>query len=434
MNMIESIQASIHSLTLPILLILGLTILLSYYVGKSAQLLRLPSLIGFMIMGVVLGPSVLDVLTDTIQEDLSFITEIALGFVGFTIGLELSIASFKRQGIGILSIILAESFGAFIMVSLGVYVLTRDLSLSLIFGAMAPASAPAGTVAVIKEFNAKGNLTRALYSVVGLDDGLAIIIFGFAAAFARNILLQETGTATSGMLASIFAPLKEVSLSIIIGLIIAIILGYLIRKLRNKRESIILIFGFILLINGLCTVLHLSLILTNMILGSFIVNTQKHSLTQNISDQLSDIMSILFILFFSFAGAHLHIRYLPSLGVIALVYIICRSFGKIVGARAGTCVGRIDEKVKKYIGMGILSQAGVAIGLALIVKHEFSGIGKVIRIADGKEITTGDHIGMVILTTITVTCIFFEIIGPILTKIALQKAGEIEQEDRKGQD
>ena len=163
-----------------ILTLIGITVVLAYYMGHGAKKIKLPSLIGYMVLGVILGSSVLGHFTEEIIEELGFITEIALGFVAISIGMELSMSSLKRQGIGIVSIILAESFAAFFVVLISVYALTRDLPMSLIFAAMAPASAPAGTVAVIHECKAQGSLTKALYAVVGFDDGLAIIIFGFA--------------------------------------------------------------------------------------------------------------------------------------------------------------------------------------------------------------------------------------------------------------
>ena len=141
-----------------------------------------------MLVGLVCGPSGLNLINHQIQDDLSFITEIALGLVAFSIGLELSIGSLKSQRIGIVSIILVESFAAFFLVAIGIYLLTGNTALALIFGSLAPASAPAGTVAVIKEYKAQGSLTKALYAVVGFDDGLAIIIFGFTSAFARVLI------------------------------------------------------------------------------------------------------------------------------------------------------------------------------------------------------------------------------------------------------
>jgi Kef-type K+ transport system membrane component KefB len=133
-------------------------------------------------------------------------------------------------------------------------------------------------------------------------------------------------------------------------------------------------------------------------------------------------MPLLFILFFTLAGANLHLQALPSLGLLGLVYILSRSGGLIFGSRLGARMGGVSERIRNWIGLGILSQAGVAIGLSLIVKHEFAGLGKVL----GTGLTSGDMIGTVVITTITASCLFFEIIGPLLTRLALKKAGEIE--------
>lgn len=125
-------------------------------------------------------------------------------------------------------------------------------------------------------------------------------------------------------------------------------------------------------------------------------------------------MPLLFILFFTLAGANLHVAALPSLGLLGVLYILARSAGLVGGAAVGSAIGRLEPKIRKYLGMGILSQAGVAIGLSLIVKNEFTAISQ-----------HGAEIGTTVITTITATCIFFEIIGPILTKTGLEKSGEI---------
>ncbi len=414
--------------TLPILIIVGGIIISGFYFGKSTKIIKLPSIIGYMILGLILGPSFLNIINNEIQEDLSFITEIALGFVALSIGLELNLASLKKQGMGIVSIIFAESFLAFGITALGLYMLTRDLPLSLIFASFAPASAPAGTVAVIQEYKAKGSLTKALYAVVGFDDGLAIIIFGFTLAIVRMLLTQESGNVDISVIQSLLVPLKEIIFSLIIGAVTAVIISLLIRKIKSRAELLILIAGFVLLSNGLCTLLHLSLILTNMIIGLIIVNSQRHEVVHRMGEVLSDVMPLFFVLFFALAGANLHVSALPQLGAVGLVYVICRSVGLIGGARIGAQLGNVEEKVKKYVGLGILSQAGVAIGLALIVKQEFAGIGKIVEVVNGVAVHAGDIIGVQGITTITATCIFFEIIGPICTKIALTKAGEIEKE------
>lgn len=415
-----------ENLLMPILMLLGGLIVISFYCGRSMKFIKLPSIIGFMVFGVLLGPSLLNLLSDKVQGDLSFLTEIALSFVALSIGLELNFASLKKLGVGIIFIILFESFGAFILVFGGLYLLTSNLPLALIFGAIAPASAPAGTVAIIQEYKAKGSLTKALYAVVGFDDGLGIIIFGFAAAFARIILFNQTGEISESVFILILEPLKEIGLSILFGFLIAYILAFLTRKLRNPDDVLILVIGFVFFTSGLCTLLHLSIILTNMIIGMVLVNTQPHSLVNIIQNRFPLIMPVLFILFFTLAGSNLHLAALPSLGLLGAIYILMRSSGLILGSRIGAQFGKVEKKIKNYIGLGILSQAGVAIGLSLIVKHEFKGLGRVVEVVNGHNITSGDQLGSIVLTTVTATCIFFEIIGPILTKIALKKAGEIE--------
>lgn len=401
------------------LTLLGIAIIVGFYMGHTARLVRLPSLIGYMVLGVILGPSVLHLISESTMEHLSFITEIALGLIAFGIGAELSLSSLKRLGPGIISIIFAESLAAFFVVTAAVYSLKRDLALALVFGAMAPASAPAGTVAVIQEYNAKGSLTKALYAVVGFDDGLAIIIFGFAAAFAKNILIGEATGHNGTLLPAMWPPLKEIGFSVLLGGTVGLAFCQMIRKLTTSKDILIAIFGVILLATGLSLRWHLSLIMTNMVVGFVLVNTRREALVHRVIAPLHEIMPLIFILFFCLAGAHLKLSTLPALGTLGVVYAIARAAGLIGGARIGAMLGHVDENVKKYVGLGILSQAGVAIGLSLIVKHEFG------RLAVQYELPHAATIGTVVLTSITATCILFEIIGPILTKIALTKAGEI---------
>lgn len=403
-----------HATSLQPLLVVGIMVALGFYAGKSMKYIKLPSIIGFMLIGVILGPSFFNIVNEDFQHNLSFISDIALSFVAVSIGIELSFSTLKKQGKGIVIVIFAESLMAFFLVTGLLYLLTKDIALSLIFGSIAPASAPAGTVAIIQEYKAKGPLTKALFSVVGFDDGLGIIIFGFAAAFAKSFLAQEAGAEAGSILTLLAGPLKEVIFSIIIGLALGFVFCLLARKLKSARDIFILMFATILISSGISHMLHLSLILTNMILGIFIVNTQSHSLVEKIHNELSEFMPLLFVMFFVLAGSNLHISALPSLGLLGLVYILGRTTGLMGGAALGSTLGKLPPNIRKYLGMGILSQAGVAIGLALIVKNEFSAFG-----------AHGSYIGDTVITTVTATCIFFEIIGPILTKIGLEKAGEI---------
>ncbi|MBN1840782.1 MAG: cation:proton antiporter [Deltaproteobacteria bacterium] len=402
--------------------LLGIAVIAGFYMGHVVQRIRLPSLIGYMIFGVILGPSILNLIDEPMSQRLSFLTEIALGFVAFTIGSELSLSSLKRLGSGIISVIFAACFGAFFVVVAAVYLLTRDLPLSIIFGAMAPASAPAGTVAVIQECKAKGSLTKALYAVVGFDDGLGIIIFGFAAALAKSLLIGEASATTASVLQTLGTPIVEIVLSLVTGAIIGFGFCRLVLKLQKSRDILIILFGAVLLATGLSIRWHLSLILTNMMVGFVLVNSRREALVQRVTAPLLEIMPLVFLLFFCLAGANLRLSAIPALGSLGAVYILGRSAGKIGGVRLGSLFGPVEKKVKKYLGIGILSQAGVAIGLSLIAKYEFAQLDAQYNLPHASTI------GAAVLTTITTTCVFFEIIGPILTKFALKKAGEIPNE------
>lgn len=399
--------------------LLGIAIIVGFYMGHVAQCIKLPSLIGYMVSGVVLGPSILNLIDEPMIDRLSFLTEIALGLVAFIIGSELSLSSLKRLGSGIISIILAESFCAFFVVLIAVYFLTRDLPLSIVLGAVAPASAPAGTVAVIQEYKAKGTLTKALYAVVGFDDGLAIIIFGFGVALAKSFLIGESSRVPAGILQALWVPVMEISISLVMGGIIGFVFCKLVLKLQKPRDILIIIFGVVLLTTGLSIRWHVSLILTNMMVGFVLVNSRRGALVQRVTAPMLEIMPLVFLLFFCLAGANLTLSAIPALGSLGGVYMLGRSVGLIGGARLGGLLGRVEKKVNQYVGLGILSQAGVAIGLALIVKNEF------IQLDAQYHVPHAATIGITVLTSITATCILFEIIGPILTKFALKKAGEI---------
>lgn len=407
----------LSDVNIPLLLLLGAGVLLGLYGGKATKKIRLPSIIGYMVVGVLLGPSLLELLSEGVQEEISFITDVALGFVALTIGLELSFNSLRKQGWAIVLIIVTESLLAFAVVTGAVLLLTRNLPMALLFGAIAPASAPAGTVAVIQEYRARGPLTKALYSVVGFDDGLGIIIFGFASAIAVGLLEAQTGAAPYSAGKLLVEPLQEIGTSIGVGVAVGILYSVLVRRLKSGSDIFILSTGIVFLVVGASELLHMSLILTNMVVGIVAVNGLPNRVTEHIRSGVGGVMPLLFVLFFVLAGANLHVSALPGLGLLGLVYMVGRSAGLVSGASLGATLGRADSVLRKYLGLGILSQAGVAIGLALAVKQDFTPLGEL-----------GAEIGATVITTITATSIIFELIGPILTKRALGAAGEIESD------
>ncbi len=396
--------------------LLGVAIFVSYYVGNFIyKLTRLPSIIGHMIVGVIFGESVLGIFTKGMIDSLSFVTELSLGFIGVLIGLELNLREFRKQGKAMTLIIFFESFMAFVLVFLGTYLVTKDAALALIYGAMAPASAPAGTVAVIREYRAHGPMTKALYAVVGFDDGLAILIYAFAASFAKNILIKEATGVSQSFLQSLWHPTLEILYSLSIGTLLGILLGYILAKTKDREQYLIMLFAFVFMATGLSVMLHISLILTNVMMGIIIANMRHESVVKTINAEMDPIVPVIFVMFFFLGGAPLDISILPKLGLLGTVYILTRSGGLIFGAYLGALLGKADKVIRNYLGFGILNQAGVAIGLALITMQRFSQIGTQHAISIGNSV----------VTSVAATSIIFGIIGPIGVKFALEKAGEI---------
>ncbi|OPX31940.1 MAG: hypothetical protein B1H09_01680 [Gemmatimonadaceae bacterium 4484_173] len=398
-----------------LLALIGIAVTLGLFSGRLVKKVGLPSIIGYMLLGTVMGVSVLKLFHHEHLRELTFITDIALGFVAFSIGNELKMSTLKSLGKSIGLIIVFESVSALILVAVLVYLVSGDIVTALIFGSLAPATAPAGTVAVIREYKAKGKLSSSLYAVAGFDDGVAILLFGFTAAIAKQILLSSSGISQGSLASGLIQPSVEIVLSLVLGSVLGFLYSYLIPKLLSKNNIPALTFGFILMGAGLAEMFHLSLILVNMGIGFVLANTTKQSTVVSVNEQLRSLMPLLFILFFFLAGAHLNFASLPALGLIGVAYMVGRAAGKIGGSWLGAYLGGASKTIRNNIGFGLLSQAGVAIGLSLLVSQEFSSI----------DSAQAHAIAASVVTTITATCILFEILGPITAKIALKNAGEI---------
>ncbi len=392
-----------------ILAFIGASIVAGFVGGRFSNRFKLPAVVGYLIVGLLLGPSFANVLNLGILDKMGVFNDLALAVVAFIIGSEMRLGTLRKLGKGIITIIFSESFGAFLFVALGVYLLTHKIYLALIFGAMAPASAPAGTAVVLQEYKAKGPLTNSLYAVVGLDDGLAIMIYAFASGLAK-IFLTGSGLSFMNIIAR---PSIEIGGAVILGGIMGLLLGYFIRRVYNKSDILAITLGCILLCTGLSKYFGLSLILANLSLGMVFANNFLLA-NRRTYQVIQSITLPIYIVFFVIAGAHLQIGLLPAMGVLGLIYIICRILGLMGGAYFGAAVSKSPPVVRKYLGLGILSQAGVAIGLAILATREFGLLG-----AAGKELA------VVVINTIAATTIIFEIIGPIATKFAISKAGEM---------
>lgn len=386
-------------------LIAGIAISLGFIFGKWTHKLRVTGIVGYLLTGLLIGPSVLGIVQLS-NSEITVITNFALAFVAFIIGGELTISLFKKEGKKIGIIILSETLFAFFIVSFGIFLITKDMLLAIILGAMAPASAPAGAIAVIHEYRAKGKLTDAILAVVGFDDGMAIIIYAFAITFVGIFLTQGQINFSNIVL----FPLKEIGGAIVIGGSIGVIFAYVVNKIHEREEIIATSFAAIFLVAGFSEIIGASLILSCMILGFIVINLFPED-NKPVFNHLKSLSLPIYIVFFVVAGTNLHISLLFSVGLIGIVYVICRIIGKTGGSFLSAFAVNSDKKVRNYLGLSILSQAGVAIGLALLASNFLSNLGR-------------PTIGRTIITIVTATTVVFEIIGPILARFSITRSGE----------
>ena len=386
------------------LLLVGIAIGLGFLIGKGTHLLKITGVIGYIITGIILGPDILGVINLSSVET-ETITNVALGFVAFIIGGELTISLLRKMGKSIIAIIIGESLGAFFIVFLGIYLLTNNIPLSIIFAAMAPASAPAGTVAVLQEYKAKGKLTNAILAVVGFDDGFAILIYAFSIAIV--------GVIYSGVFSIsniLIAPFLDIGLSLFIGGVIGVIFAIIFKRLVDREEIIALSLTAIFITAGLSMLLDVSLILSCMALGMIVINFYPQD-NKPVFEHIKSISLPVYILFFVIAGINLHIGLLVSIGAIGFIYIICRTLGLVSGSYISALASKADPVIRNNIGLGILSQAGVAIGLSLIASNKLAELGH-------------SELGSIVVTTVAASTVVFEIIGPLSAKFAVLRAGE----------
>ncbi|OGI07463.1 MAG: hypothetical protein A2Y40_06205 [Candidatus Margulisbacteria bacterium GWF2_35_9] len=389
--------------------VVGIAILAGFFVSKLIFRIKIPSVAAYVLIGVLLGQSVLNVFHADMINSVGVINDIALGLIAFIIGGELRWTQLKSLGKSIFFIVFFEAFGAFAFVTFLVQIIFKQWELSLMLGAIASATAPAATVMVIREMRAEGKFTQTLLSVVAIDDGIALLIYSFASAIAKVLIVKTDHFSVHGVLLSAFS---EIIFSILIGVVAGYILSFLIKRFSNRKESYILTIGTLFVVVGLANHLGYSSLLANLALGVVIVNNLPN-FSRRIFSLLDDLTPPIFIAFFVTAGAHLRLDLIPQIWWLAIVYTIARIIGKLLGASLGASLSNADSSIKKYMGFGLISQVGVAIGLALVVSREFYGLGE-----------AGHHFANIIINLLLTTTIFTEIVGPILTRYALIKSGD----------
>ena len=378
--------------------------------GKVAKYLRLPNVTGYLIGGLLIGPSIFNIIKEEALPGLEIVSVVALGFIAFTIGNELKFKYFKKVGAKPVIIAFFESFVAVIAVLIGllIYFLVigkltvENIRFSLVLSAIAAATAPAATLMVVRQYQAKGHLTETLISVVAIDDSVAVLLFGIFVAIANA--LNPVGDVSIAM--QILHPIIEIIISIGIGTIIGIllILGCIWFTGRGNRIS--LTVASIIFTVYLANVWGGSSILAAMVLGLLFTNFSSKQ--EKVNELIYFFTPPVYVMFFVLSGVELKLSVLITVGVLGILYVLLRVFGKIGGAFIGAKITKSEKKVQKYLGFALIPQAGVAIGLSLIASTALNP-------------ELGSQIRAIVLSA----TVIYELTGPLITKIILKKAGEI---------
>lgn len=410
------------------LLVLSISLFAGLMLSRLAKLVKLPAVTAYLIAGILVGPYVLGAFgvsglgftsLENVEE-YSIICDVALGFIAFSIGNEFRLTQLRKIGkqatvIGIFQAVITTLVVDVALIVLH-FVMPDKLSLpaAITLGAIAAATAPAATLMVVRQYKAKGKLTDILLPVVALDDAVGLVLFAISFGIARAM---QSGSVD--IVSVLVEPVLEVVLSLILGALMGILFTYFEKFFHSRSKRLAMSVTFVLLTVALSMLsfeigsVHISFssLLVCMMLGTVFCNICDFS--EELMDRIDRWTAPIFILFFVLSGAELDLLVFGdgAVVIIGVVYIIFRSFGKYSGAYASCRFVNCDENITKYLGITLLPQAGVALGMA--IKAQALG-------ADGA-----------IVANITLFAVLvYEIVGPSLTKWALLKSGDIKPEEK----
>jgi len=396
-----------------LVLAIGIIIVIGFFGGLAAERLKFPRITGYILIGILLSPSVLNVISGTTIGNLGIITDVALGVIAFLVGGGLHLESVRKLGRSIAWITPLQSLGAWFLVTLVLaFLFPRILSIpnatfydtyfpmAFIIGAVSCATAPAAIVAIINQYRAKGPFTTTLLAVVALDDAIAVIAFAIAVGVCQPLVSGVGGVSFYQMFG---VPFLQVAQSIGIGAAFGFALIYIGRLVRTRALLLVAVFGMIMACIGVTNLLGISLILANLTAGFIVVNRLKGT---GMFLALEEIEDVIFAMFFVLAGLHFDLGVMKTAGILAGLIVLARCFGKYFGTRAGATISHSSDAVKRYLGLALLPKAGVTLGLILLAERAFPTFGGIM------------------MNAVLASVIINELIAPPLARYAIIKAGE----------
>jgi Kef-type K+ transport system membrane component KefB len=413
--------------TASIFMSLSIALLAGLLLSRLAKIVKLPAVTAYLISGVLIGPFVLGTIgipgigiTADQIEGFGLISDLALGFIAFAMGNEFRLAQLKKIGkqatvIGVVQALFTTLVVDVVLI--GLYFLMPDklsLPAAIVLASVATATAPAATMMVVKQYKAKGPVTDILLPVVALDDAVGLIVFAISFGVAKSI-----STGTVDVLSVILEPLLEVVLSLGLGFIMGLLFTLCEKYFHSRSKRMAVSVTFVMMTVAISSLkfdvggIHIgfSSLLACMMLGTVFCNMCEVS--EELMDRADRWTTPVLILFFVISGAELELSVFAdwAVVVVGIVYIISRSIGKYYGANISAKMTKSDPNIVKYLGITLLPQAGVALGMAI------------------KAIELGPD-GAIVRNITLFAVLIYEIVGPFLTKIALTKAGDIREEGR----
>ncbi|PWI34113.1 sodium:proton exchanger [Vibrio albus] len=383
----------------PDLLILGVLFLIGWTAHIISSKAHIPRVTILLCIGIVSGPTGLNLIPAEFSQYFHTVSHLALAMVGFLLGESFFGRDIISERWQILFISLGVSLVPAICVFIAILLITSNLSLALVLAGIATATDPAATIDVIREFKAKGPVSRILKSVVAVDDAWGIIIFSLLLVVASNLNGGQDG------IIYIIHGFREIAGALSLGIAIGIPMSYIIGRNRPGEPTVVEAMGFVFICGGSALYLEVSYLLACMTLGATVSRMAKH-----IERPFYDIETAsdpFLIIFFILSGISLDFSTFHALGYLMLTYIIARTLGKWLGAQLSSRLTKAPSQVIHHLGGCLLPQAGVAIGMALLVSERFPELGDTI------------------LTIAVTTTVLFELFGPLATHWNLNKAGEM---------
>lgn len=390
-----------------IIIALGVILICGFLMTRLTKLLKLPNVTAYIITGVLIGPSVINVIPQEFIVRTDFLSDIALAFIAFTAGQFFKVSELKKAGWKVIVITLFEAIMAFALVFVVSYLLTHKAAFSLVLAALASATAPASTMMTIKQTKAKGDYVNTLLEVVALDDVVTLILY----SVAISICMALTNGGQVGFM-EVGWPIIENIICLVIGFAFGFALRFLISSKRTTDNRLIIVVAVLLLFCGVCSLFGQSPLLGCMAIGMVYTNTAKNE--DKLFAQVNYFIPPIMLLFFVRSGMNFSFTAFTStsdfavvpLVVIAIVYFFIRIAGKYGGAFLGGLVTRAPAKTRNFLGLGLIPQAGVAIGLAAMGARIFESSGMTME-------------ATALTTIILASSILYELIGPGCAKLGL---------------